>query len=374
MARGRHVRKRRFGVLAVAATLAAIVVLSAGGAAFAAYRYEQARGDVILPGVAIDGVEVGAMDRREALRTMRAAAGERLQRALTIKVADRRYTVTPSDLGERAAIARSVDEALAFNETLGTFDRFWHRVRQEPLDVAVDLAYRTGGDAVEELARSIADDVFEPWTNASIGLADGDDELVFTRGAPGRKLPLDDAVLAIREALVTQQDRVVLEPVTLRPKVTERSLGPTIVVRVDDNRLDLYEGFEVVKTWEVATAKPGWITPTGVWTIWDKRVNPTWYNPALDSWGASLPAVVPGGPNGPMGTRAIYIDAPGLIRVHGTPSPSSIGRYASHGCIRMRNAEVEELFEMIPVGAKVVIVGHRPAGAQEWDTPASADI
>jgi lipoprotein-anchoring transpeptidase ErfK/SrfK len=83
---------------------------------------------------------------------------------------------------------------------------------------------------------------------------------------------------------------------------------------------------------------------------------------------------VPGGPTAPMGTRAIYIDAPGLIRVHGTPAPESVGRYASHGCIRMRNEEVEQLFEMIDVGQHVVIVGHRPAGAQEGDTPAEFDI
>jgi lipoprotein-anchoring transpeptidase ErfK/SrfK len=75
-----------------------------------------------------------------------------------------------------------------------------------------------------------------------------------------------------------------------------------------------------------------------------------------------------------MGTRAIYIDAPGLIRVHGTTDDSSIGRYASHGCIRMHNEEVEALFEEVPVGSHVVIVGHRPPWAQEWDTPTRSDI
>ena len=71
---------------------------------------------------------------------------------------------------------------------------------------------------------------------------------------------------------------------------------PTIVVHVDTNRLELYEGFRVTHSWDVATAKPGWVTPVGEWTLYQKRENPTWYNPALDSWGAGLPAVVPGGP------------------------------------------------------------------------------
>ena len=82
-------------------------------------------------------------------------------------------------------------------------------------------------------------------------------------------------------------------------------------MRVDENRLYLFEGFDVVKTYTVATAKPGYTTPTGVWNIYDMRRIPRWYNPALDSWGAGLPAVIPGGPGNPMGTRAIYIDAPG---------------------------------------------------------------
>ena len=74
-----------------------------------------------------------------------------------------------------------------------------------------------------------------------------------------------------------------------------------------------------------------------------------------------------------MGTRALYITAPGLIRIHGTTTPSSIGTYASHGCIRMHNAQVEELYEMVPVGAKVIIIGARPAWATEGDVPDSPD-
>jgi L,D-transpeptidase ErfK/SrfK len=167
---------------------------------------------------------------------------------------------------------------------------------------------------------------------------------------------------------------VELGTVPVAAKVTAKNLGPTIVVRVNRNQLELYDGFDLVKTYAVATAKPGYTTPSGVWTIWDKRENPTWYNPALDSWGASMPAVVPGGPGNPMGTRAIYIDAPGLIRIHGTTDPSSIGRYASHGCIRMQNEEVEDLFERVAVGTHVIVVGSRPAGAAYWDTPGDADI
>jgi L,D-transpeptidase ErfK/SrfK len=200
------------------------------------------------------------------------------------------------------------------------------------------------------------------------------DQVVFRKAVAGRALDESSAIGSLRSALAEGRTRVRLATERVAPKVTPRELGPTIVVRLDENRLYLYDGFHVEATWPVATAKPGYTTPDGVWTVWDKREDPTWYNPALDSWGADLPAVVPGGPGNPMGTRAIYIDAPGLIRVHGTSDPDSIGRYASHGCIRMQNGDVEDLFESVQIGMHVIIAGERPAGALEWDTPGTADI
>ncbi|MBU4529326.1 MAG: L,D-transpeptidase [Hoeflea sp.] len=68
---------------------------------------------------------------------------------------------------------------------------------------------------------------------------------------------------------------------------------------------------------------------------------------------------VPGGPNNPLGSRALYLYRDGrdtLYRIHGTTEPSSIGRSVSNGCIRMINNHVEDLFERVPVGAQVVVL------------------
>lgn len=67
---------------------------------------------------------------------------------------------------------------------------------------------------------------------------------------------------------------------------------------------------------------------------------------------------VPGGPNNPLGARALYLYQNGrdtLYRIHGTTQPSSIGRSVSNGCIRMVNAHVEDLYERVPVGVQVVV-------------------
>ena len=63
---------------------------------------------------------------------------------------------------------------------------------------------------------------------------------------------------------------------------------------------------------------------------------------------------MPPGPGNPLGTRAMYLNAPG-IRIHGTYDTSSVGTYASHGCIRMTIADSEALYPLVPVGTTVLI-------------------
>jgi L,D-transpeptidase-like protein/putative peptidoglycan binding protein len=375
MARGRHAPRRRIRGFAIVGIVVAFVTVTAAAGAYAAYRYEQMRADRILPGVTIEGLDVSNMTAAQATKAVKVLVGRRLDHTLTIRSGDDAWRTTLRDLGRHAFVRDAVDQALAVSAQLGTFDRFWHRFRDESVDVDVDLAYSAGAlPGLDDLVTRIARREAVAPRNASIGLDADRTDVTFIQAKDGVALPTHRATNAIVGALDAGRDRVRLTLRSVPADITEANLGPTIVVHVDRNRLELYDGFRVEQTWEVATAKPGYTTPAGVWTIWDKRENPTWYNPALDSWGAGLPAVVPGGPGNPMGTRAIYIDAPGLIRIHGTPDPSSVGRYASHGCIRMRNEEVEDLFDRIPIGAHVVIAGSRPADASYWDTPGNADI
>jgi L,D-transpeptidase ErfK/SrfK len=374
MAKGRHVSKRRTRAVIIVSVVAGVLVLAVGGAAYAAYRYEQARTDTILPGVTIAGVDVGDMTRPEAVAAVRAGAQELLDAPISVKAAGTTWKVTPQELGRRANVVQAVDRALAVNESMGTFTRFWHRFREESVEREITLGY-AGGAKIESFLGAVAKDVAVKPVDAAITLKDGD--VAFVKSRPGLALDFPGATKSLHAALKTNGavTHVALSTLKVAPKITVDNLGHNVVVRVDENKLYLYDGFRVIRTWSVATAKPGYTTPVGDWVVTRKAVNPTWYNPALDSWGAGLPAVVPGGPTAPMGTRAIYIDeAPGLIRIHGTPSDDSIGRYASHGCIRMHNSEVEQLYPLVPVGAHVIIVGVRPAGALEWDTPATVDI
>ena len=372
MARGRHEARaaRRRWPLFVGLT-SGLLVLALGGAAYAAYRYDRSMSGRILPGVRIDGVDVSGLTRSEALEEMQAHAALDLDRPITVIVRGERFTVTPRDLGRRARVRAAVDEAFELSGQLGWMERAWRRLRNEPLrrDIVVE---RSDARGVERYVGRIAREIRKAPEEAAIELSD-DGGLRFRRDVPGVALDERNAERRLAAAIEAGTTRVRFSTHALRSKVTPRTLGPTVVVRVDTNTLELYEGFRVTRTWDVATAKPGWITPVGEWTIYRKAEDPTWYNPALDSWGAELPAVIPGGPGNPMGTRALYITAPGLIRIHGTSSPDSIGRWASHGCIRMHNEQIEELYELVPVGTKVIVLGHRPSWAAEGDVPDTPD-
>jgi hypothetical protein len=372
MARGRHeTRAGRTRWPLIVGLAAGVLVLALGGVAYAAYRYDQANAGRMLPGTAVGGVDVSEMTRREAIAAVRAHASLDLDREIVVFVDGELFTTTPRRLGRRASIGRAIDQAMRASERFGWVERAWRRFQDDPVHVDIELA--VAGDRgvdgfVHQTARKVSVDPHNAW----IGIGK-DGGLAFRHSKPGSALDVHRARRLLSKALDNGSSLVRFSVHPVAAKINTRTMGPTIVVHVDTNRLDLYEGFRVTHSWDVATAKPGYVTPVGEWTLYQKRRNPTWYNPALDSWGAGLPAVVPGGPGNPMGTRALYITAPGLIRIHGTTSPDSIGRYASHGCIRMHNEQVEELYDLVPVGTKVIILGYRPTWASEGDFPDTPD-
>jgi lipoprotein-anchoring transpeptidase ErfK/SrfK len=116
-----------------------------------------------------------------------------------------------------------------------------------------------------------------------------------------------------------------------------------IVVSLADRKLAVMEAGHVVKIFATAVGAPASPSPTGSYEIINRLAEPTWYGNGK---------VVPPGKSNPIGTRWMGLSVKGY-GIHGTNAPSSIGRNVSHGCIRLRNSDVEELFEMVAVGDAV---------------------
>lgn len=120
----------------------------------------------------------------------------------------------------------------------------------------------------------------------------------------------------------------------------------SIVVDKSQNLLFLKSDEEVFKTYVVSTGANN-STPTGTFRIVNKLTNPTWFKA-----GAVVPA---GSPENILGSRWMGINVPGY-GIHGTTEPQTLGTQATQGCVRMLNAEVEELYTIVPEGTEVTIV------------------
>ena len=122
-----------------------------------------------------------------------------------------------------------------------------------------------------------------------------------------------------------------------------------IVVSIPDRELALIEDGRVLKVYPVAVGTRGTPSPAGQFKIVNRVVSPAYYHEGR---------VIPPGKSNPLGNRWMGLDKKGY-GIHGTDVPSSIGKAASHGCIRMAKRDVEELFEIVRVGDVVEIHGKR---------------
>lgn len=151
-----------------------------------------------------------------------------------------------------------------------------------------------------------------------------------------------------------QQPVVIAKTVVLTPKYTPSNIGKTILVVLSERYVRLYSGSKLVKKYRCAIGMPGHATPRGTFKVIAKSAHPAWRNPG-SAWARSMPSYIAPGYYNPLGLRALYINSPG-IRIHGTSQTWSMGRAASHGCIRLTNANIVKLYPLVPVGTPVYIV------------------
>jgi lipoprotein-anchoring transpeptidase ErfK/SrfK len=118
-----------------------------------------------------------------------------------------------------------------------------------------------------------------------------------------------------------------------------------VLVSIPDRKLAVMDGETVVATFPVAVGAAESPSPVGEFRIVSRVSNPTYYHPGT---------VIPSGKSNPVGTRWLGLNLKGY-GIHGTNAPQLVGKAASHGCVRLRNRDVEQLFSMLHVGDAVEI-------------------
>jgi lipoprotein-anchoring transpeptidase ErfK/SrfK len=122
-----------------------------------------------------------------------------------------------------------------------------------------------------------------------------------------------------------------------------------VIVSVPDRKLVVMENGAVLRVFSVAVGADVTPSPTGQFEIVKRLTDPTYYHSGV---------VIPAGADNPLGPRWVGFNKKGY-GIHGTNAPGSIGKAASHGCIRMRNRDIVQFFAMVNVGDIVEIHGHR---------------
>lgn len=127
-----------------------------------------------------------------------------------------------------------------------------------------------------------------------------------------------------------------------------------VVINIPSRTLWVFSGDRLIQWFPVGVGRPGYMTPIGQFQVLRKVLNPGWEHPYM---GAGQVRIAPGG-NNPLGTRWIgfHRQGGGEYGMHGTDNPSSVGKFSSHGCVRLKVPDAEKLFELVEIGTPVQVI------------------
>lgn len=309
--------------------------------------------DVMPEGASVAGVDIGGMPRARAAQVVASLVVEPAMAPVSVDVTGTRVVLEPSRYLS-IDIDAMLDEALAPKAAAPLPQRVVRRVTGARVGHDVSL---TGTVDEESLRAWVADQkksVAVPAVDASVTVKGS--KIRFIAPKPGSAIDVTAAVATLGFALKEGDKEVSLPVKEVAPKVTEAKLGKTILVDQSKRLLTLYDGTRVEKRVRIAVGMPQYPTPLGQFKVIRKVKYPTWTNNGSD-WAKNMPPYIGPGANNPLGTRALYINAPG-IRIHGIPAyeNSSIGTAASHGCMRVKRSDIEALYPLVPLGTPVFIV------------------
>jgi lipoprotein-anchoring transpeptidase ErfK/SrfK len=328
-------------------TLIAALLLISGGSALA-LADDLLRRDFMPTGASIDSNPVGGLSRADAATLVEEKVKGALLAPATIRFRDRSFDLDPAGYVS-VDVEGMLDSALAPRTDAPLYARVLARVTGAPVGTEVKTAMKIDEAKLGAWIATIEPQVALPAVDASLS--------VMLRVIPeikGAAIDTTAAPKALLAGLLEGSKDIALPVRSIDPRLTLATMGKTIFVKLRTRKLYLYQGDQLEKEYGVAIGTPGYPTPRGEFTIINKRKYPTWSNPG-SAWAASMPSYIGPGPGNPLGTRALYLDTPG-IRIHGTSKDYSIGTAASHGCMRMHRWDVEDLFERVPLGTRVIIV------------------
>ncbi len=295
----------------------------------------------VRDGVSVVGVDLSGLTRAQTRQLLHEQALSRIQRRFEVRVGRRLFVLTTGRL------------RLRFNEAATA-----RRAMRAEAGQAVRPVVSFRARSLAAFVRSATAATYVPARNARMRI--GVRRIATRRAAHGRRLRPARLGKAIRARIGSPLRRRALRPrrARVRPAVTLpdlRRANPAILT-IDRSgyRLRLFRRLRYARSYGIAVGAAGTETPTGLYRIQSKQVNPAWHAPNRPWAGSYAGKTVPGGaPDNPL--KARWLGVAGGVGIHGTGEPWSIGSAASHGCIRMHVSDVIDLYRRVPLGSRVLI-------------------
>ena len=318
------------------AAVAVVLLLPAGAAA---------QEPVIPPGASAAGLDLSGQTLSQAAVNLDAAFSAVVAQPVEVRAAGHRFTLDPASIGFGFDAARTARRA--YNAAIEAGG---------PVDVPLHVTY----DGAKLAAFTVAVDKGSDVRPRNARLKMTIRRMKVRRARMGWSIDEKALALALDPLLADPwAARIVrVERVRVHPKVNVIDLRKQhrAVLTIDRAgfKLRYFKNLKLKRSYGIAVGAPGFETPTGRFSIHNKAVNPAWSAPDEPWAGAYRNEVVEGGaPDNPL--KARWMGIVGGVGIHGTAAEYSIGTAASHGCIRMRVADVIDLYPRVPVGTAVLI-------------------
>jgi L,D-transpeptidase-like protein len=306
---------------------------------------------VIPPGAKAAGLDIGGITLSEAAARLDAAFTAQIAETIQVRIAGRRFFLRTVKIGLVFDAQKTARRAnIAARNTPPQPDG------THPVDVPLHVTY--DGDGLATFTRNADRRSHVKWRNAKLTMTLR--RMKLRRARMGWSIDEKALAKALDGLLADPHAARIIrwERERVHPKVNANDLRrrhrTMLTIDRANFKLRLFKNLKRRKTYGIAVGAPGYETPTGRFSIINKAVNPAWSAPDEPWAGAYRNEVVEGGsPENPL--KARWLGIVGGVGIHGTSAEYSIGTAASHGCVRMRVADVIDLYPRVPVGTEVLI-------------------
>ena len=343
-------------ILLVIIALVSLLIVTSSVLAYADSTH---RGEM-FPNTTVLGVDISGVEKETAKQMVAEEAVTPLMKPVTVVFKDKAWTIDPAELGLEVDVNSMVEEAYETGWSRSVFERAWRRTFNQPLDIQIGLSYSMDDDILSGKITEIAGEVNQNPSSASLSFDNTTGKITYRHSVEGRVVDVDASILAVEAAMLSPDQKTAeLTVATTQPSLTDDQVQAVLVVDIMGNNLKLYNKDTLINTYNVATGAPKYPTPLGKFYIDKKEHDPVWINPGSE-WAKDMPPKrLHAGPNSPLGVRALRTTAAGgTVLIHGH-DPLYPGLY-SHGCIRMANWAVAELFDKVEVGTPLYIWTSKP--------------